>query len=336
MEERLKINRRSFLKTAGTVTVAGTTGLLGIPKNAFAKVGELATLIDLTKCDGCPESEVPACVSACKKINEGKIPEVADPIPAPFPSHVKVEDWSKKKGMSDRLTPYNLIFVQKAEVTVNGQKKKVSIPRRCMHCDNPACVTICPFGSNQKLKNGAVVNDQELCFGGAKCKAVCPWQIPQRQSGVGWYMEFIPSLLGNGVMYKCDLCSDLIEQGKPPACIEACPRQAMSIGPRKAIFAKAEELAKKIGGYIYGKDENGGTSTLYVSEVPFDALDAAVKKGPGRPGLKPVKRPMAITDTAAKAVLAAPALGIAAGVASAFSFISKRKDTVKKEKINYE
>ncbi len=332
MKEKLKVSRRGFLRTAGAATVIGTTGLLGITKQASANVGELATLIDLTKCDGCPDREVPACVSACKKIKEGRIPEVADPIPPPFPSHVKIEDWSKKKGVSNRLTPYNLIYVQKAEVDVDGQKKNVFIPRRCMHCDNPACVTICPFGSNLKHENGIVVNDQNLCFGGAKCKSVCPWQIPQRQSGVGVYLDIAPGLLGNGVMYKCDLCADLIEQGKTPACIDACPRGAMSIGSREEIFAKAEELAKNIGGHIYGKNENGGASTLYVSAVPFDLLDKAVEKGPGKPGLKPVKRAMAKTDNAAKAVLAAPALGIAVGVASAFSFISKRKDENKKEK----
>ncbi len=332
MKEKLKINRRGFLQTAGAASVIGTTGLLGITRSASASVGELATLIDLTKCDGCPDREVPACVSACKKVKEGKIPKIANPIPTPFPSHVKVEDWSTKKGIANRLTPYNLIYVQKAELDVAGEKKNVFIPRRCMHCDNPACVTICPFGSNRKQENGAVVNDQDLCFGGAKCKSVCPWQIPQRQSGVGVYLDIMPSLLGNGVMYKCDLCADLIEQGKTPACIEACPRGAMAIGPREEIFAKAEALAKKIGGHIYGKNENGGTSTLYVSAVPFALLDAAVEQGPGKPNLKPVKRAMAKTDTAAKAVLAAPALGIAAGVASAFGFISKRKEENKREK----
>lgn len=337
MKGKLKIDRRGFLKTAGAATVIGTTGLLGIPQETSAKdgpagVGQLATLIDLTKCNGCTDRETPACVSGCKKVKEGKIPEVANPIPVPFPSHVKIEDWSTKKMVSNRLTPYNLIYVQKAEIDVAGQKKEVFIPRRCMHCDNPACVTICPFGSNQKLKNGVVVNDQDMCFGGAKCKAVCPWQIPQRQSGVGVYLDLVPAVLGNGVMYKCDMCEDLIEQGKKPACIEACPQGAMSIGLREEIYAKAEELAKQIGGYIYGKNENGGTSTLYVSAVPFDVLDAAVAQGPGQPGLKPVKRAMAKTDTAAKAALAAPALGIAVGVASAFSFIARRKNENKGER----
>ena len=325
MERKLNLNRRSFLKTAGAAAVIGTAGVLAVPRKAEAGEGKLATLIDLTKCNGCTDRERPACVSACKKIKAGRIPEPADPIPVPFPTR-KVEDWSKKKEVSNRLTPYNLIFVQKAEADVGGQKKTVFIPRRCMHCDNPACATLCPFAANHKFENGAVVIDQEVCFGGAKCKTVCPWEIPQRQSGVGVYLKVLPTLMGNGVMYKCDLCSDLLKENKTPACIEACPQKAMSIGPRKEILAKAEELAKRIGGYLYGKKENDGTGTLYVSPVPFELLDAAVQKGPGQPGLGSVKRRMAGTDAMGKAVLAAPVLGIAAGLAGAFAFISKRKD----------
>ena len=325
MANRLNMDRRRFLQTAGAAAVIGTAGVLAVPRKAEAGEGKLATLIDLTKCNGCTDREGPVCVSACKKIKAGRIPEPADPIPIPFPTR-KVEDWSKKKEVFNRLTPYNLIFVQKAEADIGGQRKTVFIPRRCMHCDNPACATLCPFAANHKFENGAVVIDQETCFGGAKCKTVCPWEIPQRQSGVGVYLKVLPTLMGNGVMYKCDLCSDLLKENKTPACIEACPQKAMSIGPRKEILAKAEELAKRIGGSLYGKEENDGTGTLYVSPVPFELLDAAVQKGLGQPGLGPVKRRMAGTDAMGKAVLAAPALGIAAGLAGAFVFISKRKD----------
>jgi hypothetical protein len=100
----------------------------------------------------------------------------------------------------------------------------------------------------------------------------------------------------------------------------------MAIGPRKEIFARAEELAKKIGGHLYGKTENGGTATLYLSPVPFEALNVALKPGPGQPGLQPAERRMAGTDGLGKAVLAAPALGVAAGLAGAFAFISRRKN----------
>jgi formate dehydrogenase iron-sulfur subunit len=326
MERKLKLNRRCFLKTAGAAAVVGTTGLLGVTREANAGEGKLATLIDLTRCDGCADRGVPACVSACKKIKLGSIPEPIDPIPVPFPTR-KVENWSKKKDVSNRLTPYNLIYVQKAEVESGGRKQTVFIPRRCMHCDNPACATICPFAANHKFENGAVVIDPDTCFGGAKCKTVCPWEIPQRQSGIGIYLKVLPTLMGNGIMVKCDLCSDLLEEEKIPACIEACSRDAMAIGPRKEIFTRAEELAKKIGGHLYGKTENGGTSTLYVSPVPFETLNAAIKPGPGQPGLEPVERRMAGTDTLGKAVLASPVLGVAAGVAGVFAFLSRRKNS---------
>ncbi len=320
------ISRRSFLKvSAGVAAMSG----IAVPKNASAGEGEqLATLIDLSLCDGCADRSVPECVAACKKINKDKMPAVANPIPEPWPRKI-IEDWSKKRDVVDRLTSYNYIYVHKADVEWKGQKKTVFVPRRCMHCDNPACATICPFSANHKMKNGAVVIDQDLCFGGAKCRTVCPWEIPQRQSGVGIYLHVLPTLMGNGVMYKCDLCIDRLNKGEQPGCVDACPRKAVLIGPRKEIYKLAQERTKKIDGYIYGKDENGGTATLYISPVPFDLIDKTTPKKPGQPHMKPgVKRRMASTDPLGKAVLTAPALGIAAGVAGAFKWFSKRKAEV--------
>ena len=330
MKASLKLNRRGFLTATGGAALIGAASALGTPREAMAGRGRLATLIDLTRCNGCDGRDVAACVSACKTAKAGVVPPPVDPIPVPFPTR-KVEDWSKRQAVSDRLTPYNLIYIQKAEVDTGGRKTTVFIPRRCMHCDNPACATLCPFSSNHKFENGAVVIDQDTCFGGAKCKTVCPWEIPQRQSGIGIYLKVLPTLMGNGVMYKCDLCQDLLEAGKTPACIAACPRQAMAIGPREEIVARSEALAKRIGGHLYGREENGGTSTLYVSPVSFADLNAAVQTGPGRPHLRPVARRMAGSDALGKAVLAAPALGVAAGVAGAFAAISRRKDRSGKE-----
>ena len=45
-----------------------------------------------------------------------------------------------------------------------------------------------------------------------------------RQAGVGLYLKLAPKLGGGGVMYKCDMCHDLIQQGKNPACVAACPQ----------------------------------------------------------------------------------------------------------------
>lgn len=324
------VTRRGFLSVALGALGAGAV-LPGAAR--AAERGALATLIDVSLCDGCPGREMPACVAACKAEHNHTIPQPVDPIPVPFPRAV-IEDWSKRQGVSDRLTPYNRIFIQRAEVEYQGVRRAVSIPRRCMHCDNPACATLCPFSANHKHKNGAVVIDPALCFGGAKCRTLCPWEIPQRQSGVGLYLHVLPTLMGNGTMYKCDLCHERLQEGREPACIEACPKKALLIGDRDWIFQEAEDRARRMQGFIYGKRENGGTSTLYVSPVPFDVLDQAVETGKGRPGLKPVKRRMDATDPLGAAVLAAPAVGLAAGLAGSIKLFTGRRAKVKKEEAN--
>jgi len=309
-----RISRRSFLKAAGGVALACT---MGLPTPARAEErGRLATLIDLSLCDGCVDRDTPACIQACRAKNITAVPEPVNPIPKPLPRGM-IEDWSKKKDVTDRLTPYNYLYIQKAEVEYNGKRQTVYIPRRCMHCDNPACATICPFTANHKYKTGAVVIDKDLCFGGAKCRTVCPWSIPQRQSGVGIYLHIVPTLAGNGVMFKCDLCQDLLLHGKNPVCVDACPRHALLIGEREKTHAEARRRSVAMNGFLYGKEENGGTSTLYVSPIPFELLNKTIEKGPGKPHLGPVKRRMAKTDTMATAVLLAPVAGIITGVAAA-------------------
>ncbi|MBN2254712.1 MAG: 4Fe-4S dicluster domain-containing protein [Deltaproteobacteria bacterium] len=316
-----EISRRYFLRASAGIAAAG----LGIPRVAHAgQPRGLATIIDLNLCDGCPGREIPACVAACRDLYQKTVPDPVDPIPRLFPRG-KIEDWSKKKHVYNRLTPYNFIFVEKAEVEFAGKKITLFIPRRCMHCDNPACATICPFAANHKMKNGAVVINDNLCVGGAKCRTVCPWAIPQRQSGVGPYLYFVPTLAGNGSMFKCHLCNDLLLEGKTPVCMEACPTGAMTIGERDEILADARGRAQHINGYLYGKDENGGTSTFYVSPVPFDMIDKAIPRGEGLPHFKPVKRSLEEASALEAWVLASPFLGIAAAVAGAYAILSGKK-----------
>ena len=322
------VTRRSFMKaSAGALMVSG----LGIPRTVHAGGARgLATMIDLDRCDGCPNFDQPRCIASCRDKNLGIIPEPVSPLPKLFPRGM-TEDWSKKQDVTSRLTPYNFIYVQHADVDYQGERKRVFIPRRCMHCNNPACATICPFAANHKYENGAVVIDHDLCFGGAKCRTVCPWSIPQRQSGVGLYLTIVPTLAGNGVMYKCDLCNDLLHEGKKPACIDACPRDAMAIGPYNDIMKAAEKRAAEMNGFIYGMKENGGTGTFYVSPVPFYILNSAIDKGPGKPHLGPAKRAMAAMSTLEKSVIFSPVIGLAAGIAGVCAVISKRKGDEKND-----
>jgi len=311
------ISRRNFLKGLGAAS-----GAMLIPAAKTAQAGradeELCTLLDLSKCIGCGE-----CVSACREVNEPKFPNPQKPYPEMYPtSRVKVEDWSDRRDIDDRLTPYNWLYIQSAEVEYNGEIHEINIPRRCLHCRNAPCANLCPWGAAGKQKNGIVRINEDVCLGGAKCRAVCPWHIPQRQTGVGLYLRLLPKLAGNGVMYKCDRCYNRIDQGELPACIESCPEDVQTIGPRSEILAKAHQLAKENDWFIYGADENGGTNTVYLSPVPFDLLNEAVDKGPGKPGLSPVADSMADEEKLAYAVGIAPFAGIAAGVIKAGKFFA--------------
>jgi len=289
------ISRRIFFKrttAAGILGVLAATGLNKPVRAAGLSSGKLGTLIDLTKCDGCRNYDTPFCVQACSNHNQERFPEPKKPLKNYWPQK-KVEDWSNKRDLKSRLTPYNWTFVDHVSVEHNGALYEVYVPRRCMHCDNPTCLKLCPFSVITKDESGAVSIDDELCFGGAKCRDVCPWGIPQRQAGVGIYLDFAPDLAGGGVMYKCDMCVELLAEGKQPACMSACPQGAISIGPREDVRNLAYQKAKEISGYIYGDKENGGTPTLYISAIPFEKIDAAIKAdkvskkdtAPGRPGM---------------------------------------------------
>ncbi|QJT09759.1 4Fe-4S dicluster domain-containing protein [Oceanidesulfovibrio marinus] len=318
------ISRRSFLRGAA---------IAGVGAPALARAGaqdakgeELATLLDISKCVGCG-----ACVVACGEANESRYPKPEKPFPEMFPPRVKVADWSDDRYVDDRLTPYNWLFVDNITVNHEGTEHEIHMPRRCMHCTNPPCANLCPWGAAAKKDDGAVVIDPDVCLGGSKCKSVCPWDIPQRQTGVGLYLDLLPRFAGNGVMFKCDRCQPRMAEGKLPACIEACPMQVQQIGPRSEIIAKAKALAAEMNGYIYGLEENGGTNTIYVSPVPFEKLEqarakvapSAGKKGKGkhaskgknsgRPNLTQVGSPFEKEDMFAAAVFTAPVAGLAAG-----------------------
>lgn len=325
----MKISRRAFL---GGIAAAGAVSLLPA-EEAHAAVGgdTYATLIDLTQCDGCAGRETPACVTACRTANAHKFPEPDPAMLKDYWPQKKHEDWSDKRHQTDRLTPYNWLFVQKVTVDMGGTPTEAHIPRRCMHCDNPPCVKLCPFGAKNKTLEGPVYINEALCMGGAKCRDVCPWNVPQRQAGVGPYTKIDPVPAGGGVMYKCDLCRDRLAEGGLPACVEACPRGAMHIGTRNEIVALAEELRQRYNGEIYGDTQNGGTSTFYVSAIPFHTIDAAIRAKAEKPAqAMRMHNPRSIMQANTgwqTAVLAAPFVG----ALGAFAALSAKKNEQKNQ-----
>ena len=310
----MSLTRRNFLvgaaSAAGLSAIhlkAGDVAAAGIPGDTAARATEYATLLDIEKCIGCGQ-----CVEGCHERNGHRFPEAKKPLPALFPPGTKAEDWSAKRDVDDRLTPYNWLYIESVTVQKNGAPLELHIPRRCLHCTNPPCANLCPWGAASKEPNtGTVSIDSQTCLGGAKCRTVCPWHIPQRQSGVGLYLDLMPRFAGNGVMYKCDRCADSFAHGQLPACVEVCPQQVQTIGPRNEILAQAQKLAQERGAYLYGVTENGGTNTFYLSPVPFSEIAQQAKPGPGKPTFGPVEDSMAQAGNLTRMLIAAPLVGVA-------------------------
>ena len=103
----------------------------------------------------------------------------------------------------------------------------------CNHCADPVCAYNCPTKAIRQREDGIVLIDQGACIGCKYCAWACPYGAPQ----------FNP---GKGVMGKCDLCADYVDQGKNPSCVDACPMRALE-------FGEYEELVGKYGesGHVY-------------------------------------------------------------------------------------
>lgn len=87
----------------------------------------------------------------------------------------------------------------------------------CHHCLEPACLTACPVNAYEKdPATGIVKHLDDQCFGCQYCTLACPYDVPKYHSG-------------KGIVRKCDLCSDRLAVGEAPACVQACPHEAIAV-----------------------------------------------------------------------------------------------------------
>lgn len=93
------------------------------------------------------------------------------------------------------------------------------LPMMCQHCDAPSCAAACTEGAIVKTEIGAVtITNTDACAACDKpCVAACPYDA----------IKINPK---DGTVGKCDMCVDLLAQGKPPACVPNCQCMAMGFG----------------------------------------------------------------------------------------------------------
>jgi formate dehydrogenase iron-sulfur subunit len=87
----------------------------------------------------------------------------------------------------------------------------------CHHCLRPACLIACPVNAYEKDSlTGIVKHLDDQCFGCQYCTLACPYEVPKYHPG-------------KGIVRKCDMCSSRLAVGEAPACVQACPHQAITI-----------------------------------------------------------------------------------------------------------
>jgi formate dehydrogenase iron-sulfur subunit len=242
---------------------------MSTPANAGAS---RSTLVDITRCIGCR-----ACQVACKQWNDkdGESTELEEDLGFQNPAVLSAKTLT--------LISFHQLVNDKAE----GGVDYVFAMRRCLHCLEPACASACPTTALERQHDGPVTYSADQCIGCRYCIWACPWGVPT----AAWN-SLAPEI------HKCTHCADRCDQPPPashngvaltaddqtrfreriqtPACVKACPADALHYGTRDEMLAEAHrrigaQPAKYVD-HVYGEKEVGGTSVLYLSSVPFDKL----------------------------------------------------------------
>lgn len=244
-----KLNRRKFLK--GSVVGGAAATLFAKSKDAGAAKtfggypDSMGVLVDLTRCVGCR-----TCEAACNK--EQGLPEPT----LPFDDLSVLEH--KRRTSEGAYTVVN-------RYEIPGKEHPLFRKIQCNHCNEPACLTSCFVKAYTKTPEGAVVYDPTVCVGCRTCMIACPFYVP----------AYSYSSVINPIIRKCIFCYDTrLKFGRPPACVESCPREVMTFGKRRDLIKMGHERIRmnpdRYIDHLYGEKEVGGTSWMYLSSADFE------------------------------------------------------------------
>lgn len=126
----------------------------------------------------------------------------------------------------------------------------------CHHCLDPACMNVCPTRAYEKdVATGIVKHLDDQCFGCQYCILACPYEVPKYSAK-------------RGIVRKCDMCSQRLAVGEAPACVQACPHEAIRI----AVVKKSDVAADcETNPFLPGAPDPQYTqpTTNYKSSRPF-------------------------------------------------------------------
>jgi Fe-S-cluster-containing dehydrogenase component len=246
------LDRRDFFKTAAFGVAIGALGAKSAKASEkLLSDDRLGVLVDTTVCIGCRH-----CEWACK---------VAHNIPT-----TDLDSYSDNSVFKEYRRPDKtaLTVVNEFENEDNSLLP-IHVKTQCMHCEHPACVSACIVGALTKLEDGSIVWDDDKCIGCRYCMVACQFQIPT--------YDYDKSI--DPHIRKCDFCSERRKENLLPACVNICPNEVLLFGKRSEVLRIAKSRIKRkpdfYNNHIYGENEVGGTSWIYIASKNFDKLKMA-------------------------------------------------------------
>ena len=219
--------------------------------------------IDLDRCTGCS-----ACVVACQA--ENNLPIVGE-------EHMA------------RAREIKWIRIERYWEGEYPDVKLGFLPMLCQHCDQAPCETVCPVAATYHNHDGLNVQVYNRCIGTQSCAVYCPYEVRY----FNWFtwtwdspleQQLNPdvSVREKGVMEKCTFCIQRIRQARDqakdedrritdgevvPACVQACPTDAMVFGDRKDPDSRVSQIMRDERAYKVLEELNTSPSVVYLRKA---------------------------------------------------------------------
>ncbi len=216
-------------------------------------------VIDLGKCVGCQ-----ACVVAC--MSENNVP-------------ISTQK-NEEKGRSIRW----LDIIIEAEGEYPHPEFKL-LPRPCYNCWKPPCIKACPVRATYRDKEGMVGQIYARCIGCRLCTLFCPYTL--RYFNWGKPAHPMPELLNpdvavrpKGVVERCTFCNHRLQMARDearlegrelrsegdfvPACVQACPANALYFGDLDDPKTAVAKLSKSKRAFTLEKDLGTEPKGIYI------------------------------------------------------------------------
>lgn len=151
-------------------------------------------------------------------------------------------------------------WVKRVEKGHYPHAREFFLPILCNNCENPICVTVCPVNAGIIRSDGIVIIDPHRCIGCRYCMASCPYGVryinPRKK-----------------IAEKCYWCHHRVDAGLDPACVEACPTDAILFGDLNEPESKISKAVAENAVQVIKPESGTNPCTFYIA-LDRDSVEA--------------------------------------------------------------